>query len=88
MLSLSSAEFFFQNNPPGTLSECQTDWIRIRTYILLVLIWIQTVCKGYLQMTKFSAGMQELYCVVLNLDTLLFNYHIIIWPLDKKVQVT
>ena len=49
----------FQDNLPGTQSECQTDWIQTRTYILFVLIWIQTVCKGYLQMTKFSAGMQR-----------------------------
>ena len=31
----------------GTLSECQTLWIQIRTDILSVLIWVQTVCKGY-----------------------------------------
>ena len=30
----------------GTLPECQTDWSKVRTNILLVLIWIQTVCKG------------------------------------------
>ena len=36
----------------GTLSEYQMAWIqirtnRIRTNILLVLIWVETVCKGY-----------------------------------------
>ena len=29
----------------GTLSECQTVWIQIRTDILSVLIWVQTVAK-------------------------------------------
>ena len=37
----------FQKILSGTLSEYQTVWIQIRTYILSALIWIQTVCKGY-----------------------------------------
>ena len=35
-----------------SLSECQTVWIQIRTDILSVLIWVQTVCKGYQQTEK------------------------------------
>ena len=35
----------------GIPSECQTVCIRIRPDIPSGLIWIQTVCKGYLQMT-------------------------------------
>ena len=35
-----------------TLSECQTVWIQIRTDVLSVLIWVQTVCKGYQQATR------------------------------------
>ena len=31
--------------------ECQTDWIQIRPDILPGLIWVQTVCKSYQQMT-------------------------------------
>ena len=31
---------------------CQTVWIQIRTDILSVLIWVQTVCKCYQQTTK------------------------------------
>ena len=27
--------------------------------VLLVLIWVETVCKAHLQMTKFSTGMQR-----------------------------
>ena len=38
---------FFQKILPGTLSECHTVLIQISTDILLVLIWVQTVCKGY-----------------------------------------
>ena len=53
---------FFQNQlfPKilvRTLLECQTVWIQIRTNILSVLIWIQTVCKGYKQMTKVATSM-------------------------------
>ena len=43
----------------GTLSECQTVWIQIRTDILLVLIWVQTVCKGYQQTTWKVAASKE-----------------------------
>ena len=28
--------------------------VQIRTDILMVLIWVQTVCKGYQQMTKVA----------------------------------
>ena len=35
----------------GIPSECQTDWIQIRLDILLCLIWVQSVCKGYQQTT-------------------------------------
>ena len=41
----------FQKNLSKTLSECQTVWIQIRTDILLVLIWVQTVCNSCQQMT-------------------------------------
>ena len=33
---------------------CQTVWIQIRTDILSVLIWVQTVCKGLQQTTKVA----------------------------------
>ena len=39
----------FSKKKSVTLSECQTVWIQIRTDILSVLIWVQTVCKGYQQ---------------------------------------
>ena len=32
-------------------SECQTLWIQIRPDLLSGLIWVQTVCKGYQQIT-------------------------------------
>ena len=57
---LSSANFFqnyfFQKILSGTLSEWQTVWIQIRTDILSVLIWVQTVCKGYQQTTLVAAS--------------------------------
>ena len=39
----------------GTLPVCQMVWIQIKTDVLLVLIWVQTVCKGY-QMTKVAVS--------------------------------
>ena len=52
---LSSADFFqnklIRKNLSGIPLECQTVWICIRPDILSGLIWVQTVCKGYQQMT-------------------------------------
>ena len=39
---------------------CQTVWIQIRPDILSGLIWVQTVCKGYQQMTKVTEAGKEL----------------------------
>ena len=51
MLLLSSADFFKKHS--GILSACLTAF---RTDRMLFLIWVQTVCKGYLQMAKFAAS--------------------------------
>ena len=61
MLLMLPADFFSKltfskKNLPGTPSELQTVWIQIRTDILSVLIWVQTVCKGYQQMTIVVAS--------------------------------
>ena len=37
-------------------SGCQTVWIQIRPDILLGLIWVEIVCKGYQQTSKCLAG--------------------------------
>ena len=39
---------FLKINHQGPPSECQTVWIQIKTDILLVFIWVQTVCKRLL----------------------------------------
>ena len=47
---LSAAALFqkyFQKNPSGILSGCQTVGIDTRKDGLSVLIWVQTFCKGY-----------------------------------------
>ena len=60
MFFFSSAEIIFLKiNHPGPPSECQTVWIQIKTDILLVLIWVQTVCKRLLADDKLSTGMQR-----------------------------
>ena len=48
--------FFFKINFSGKIlfgipSECQTIWIQVKPDNLSGLIWVQTVCKGYQQMT-------------------------------------
>ena len=48
---------FLKINYHGPPSECQTVWIQIKTDILLVFIWVQTVCKR--QTKKLSTGMQR-----------------------------
>ena len=60
MLGNFWCSFFFRiniirkNSFRNTL--CQMVWIQIRTNVLLGLIWVQTVCKGYLQLAKISAS--------------------------------
>ena len=54
MLSLLSADFFQK-----TLFDCQAVWIQIMTDILSVLLWVQTVCKGYQQQTKVAASKER-----------------------------
>ena len=39
---------FLEINHPGPPSVCQKVWIQIKTDILLVFIWVQTVCKRLL----------------------------------------
>ena len=41
------------------LLECQTVWIWIRSNDLSVLIWVQTVCKGYQQMKKIVTSKER-----------------------------
>ena len=43
----------------GALSECQAVWNQIMTNILFVLIWVQTVCIGYQQMTKVATSKEK-----------------------------
>ena len=54
--SLLTADFFpklfFSINSFRNTIECQTVWIQIRPGFRLGLIWVQTVCKGYQQMTE------------------------------------
>ena len=45
---------FFQNILSGPHSECQTVWIQIRTDILSVLNWVQSVSNGYRQTTEVA----------------------------------
>ena len=63
---LSSADFFqnqlFQIILSGILSECQTVWIQIRSDILSGQIWVQTVCKSYLQTTLLGKTLKV--CII------------------------
>ena len=48
LLNFFKIKFFLKINNPGPLSESQTVWIQIQTDILMVFIWVQTVCKRLL----------------------------------------
>ena len=47
-LSIQSTHFYSY--------QCQTVWVQAKTYILSVLTGSKTVCFGYLQTTKVTAG--------------------------------
>ena len=71
---------FFQKTLLEPLSECQTVWIQIRTDVLSVLIWVQTVCKGYHQTTQVAACKERVnkrktykVCVVCLLSMCIFK---------------
>ena len=59
-MDLSSADFIFQDQfffyikPSGISVECQAGWIQIMPDVLLGLIRVQIVCKGYQQTTLVS----------------------------------
>ena len=46
----------FEKDLSAMPSECQTVWIQIRPDFLSGLIWVQTVCKDYQQMTKVATS--------------------------------
>ena len=50
-------------------SEYQTVWIQIRPHILLGLIWVQTVCKGYQQTTLGGTALTIHFCILLYFQT-------------------
>ena len=54
-LSLQN-KLFQKNAIRNTIHESQTVWIQIRTNILSVLIWVQTVFKGYQQTTQITSS--------------------------------
>ena len=49
---------FLQINHQGPPLECQTVWIKIKTDILLLFIWVQTVCK-----MAIGRRLSKYYCV-------------------------
>ena len=53
----------FQKILSGALSGWQTVLIQIRTDILSVLIWVQTVCKGYQQTTKVATSKERFHII-------------------------
>ena len=62
----------FEKIISGILSECQTDWIQIRPDISSGLIWVQSVCKGYEQMTLVG---NELSYAFISYDFQTLNYN-------------
>ena len=64
---LSSADFFqnqlFSKILSEIPSECQTVGIQTKPDILSGLIWVQTVCKGYQQMTLGGKELKKTVCL-------------------------
>ena len=74
-------------------------WIQIRTDVLSVLIWIQTVCKGYQQKTKVAASKERVNVIrtankrlhhMLHMCSFIHNYYF--WQytgiaLDNKIHL-
>ena len=58
MLFSPSADFF-QKFLSGILYMSSNSWIQIRTDILSVLIWVQTVCKNYQQTTLVGKELKK-----------------------------
>ena len=71
MLIFFKIIFFKLKILSGALSEGQTVWTQIRTNFMLVLIWVQTVCKGFKQMTKVTASKERVNMLILNANVLL-----------------
>ena len=53
---MTSILYFIKKILSGIISDCQTIWIQIKTDNLLLLIWVQIVCKVYRQTTKVAAS--------------------------------
>ena len=70
---------FLQINHAGPPMECQTVWIHIKTDILLVFVWVQTVCKWLLADDKILRWHAKSYnrYVAFNLDIYMYMYTII-----------
>ena len=56
VVKLNILKNYFMN----AISECLMVWIQIRTDILLVLNWVQTVCKGHQQTKKVSSSKERI----------------------------
>ena len=80
--------FFFQNQLfrkllSGIPSECQTDWIQIRSDVLSDLIWVQAVCKGYQQTTL--GGKELVFMIPITTEGRL--YHKLYAPYHEKTSI-
>ena len=65
--------YIFQKILSGTLSECRTVWIQIRTDIMSVLNWIQTVHKVYQQITNFATSKERVKLYLRRLAPIYFG---------------
>ena len=52
--SLIFSKLNLKKNLLGTLSICQMVWTQIRVDVFSFLTWVQSVCKGYQQITKVA----------------------------------
>ena len=73
---------FLQIDHQGPPLECQTVWNQIKINILLVFIWVQTVCKRLLADEKIIRCIQRLITgkyLVFNISSHILDIHVCVY---------
>ena len=67
---------------------CQTVWIQSRPDVLLGVIWVQTICKGYQQTIKVATGGEKVNSMCKILNTLYLNFCVYISSFNILQKIT
>ena len=69
----------------GTLAVCQTVWTKVRTDVLSVLIWVQTVCKCYQQTTNVDKS-REIFGLNIFISNQFIQYNTIVNHTNIRIR--